>query len=88
MTEAWVFGTDPSCDVVVDCRYASPRHARVSLDGQGRVWVEDLGSTNGTWLSPIGVPWTGGMRVYHRTQICPGVLLWVGTRMPIPWSRR
>jgi pSer/pThr/pTyr-binding forkhead associated (FHA) protein len=29
----------------------SRRHARISIDGQGRAMVEDLGSTNGTWVN-------------------------------------
>ena len=29
----------------------SRRHARVYLDPDGQVWVEDLGSTNGTFVN-------------------------------------
>jgi pSer/pThr/pTyr-binding forkhead associated (FHA) protein len=44
-----VIGRDPSCDVVVDDLYASPRHAAIMHEA-GMWWVRDLGSTNGTHL--------------------------------------
>jgi pSer/pThr/pTyr-binding forkhead associated (FHA) protein len=52
----------------------SRRHARVARDDQGRLFVEDLGSTNGTilngtridgpeWLEPRDVIEVGGTRL-------------------------
>jgi pSer/pThr/pTyr-binding forkhead associated (FHA) protein len=42
-------GRSPDCTLPVDDEYVSTRHARlVSRDGQW--WVEDLGSTNGTYI--------------------------------------
>ena len=42
-------GRSPSCTLVLDDDYSSSRHAR--LFQQGDQWcVEDLGSTNGTFL--------------------------------------
>ncbi|MDN5797760.1 MAG: FHA domain-containing protein [Intrasporangium sp.] len=44
-----LIGRNPECALVVDDDYASGRHCRIYPDGDG--WaVEDLGSTNGTYL--------------------------------------
>jgi hypothetical protein len=52
-----LIGRAPECTLVLEDDFASSRHARLSLsDG---VWmVEDLGSTNGTFLgrARVGVP--------------------------------
>ena len=44
-------GRDPSCTLVLDDTYASSRHARIFSQG-GAWYVEDLGSTNGTFIGP------------------------------------
>jgi len=46
---ALVFGTSPDCDVRVTNEYVSGRHARITRS-RGAYYVEDLGSTNGTYL--------------------------------------
>ncbi|HEX6678818.1 MAG TPA: FHA domain-containing protein [Actinomycetes bacterium] len=51
-------------------RTLSRRHARVIRDGQGRLFVEDLGSTNGTLLN--------GARVTGRQPLRAGDLIEVG----------
>ena len=43
-------GRDPGCDVVVDADTASREHARV-LTSEGRYFIADLGSRNGTRLN-------------------------------------
>lgn len=58
-------GRAPDSTIVVDDDYASSRHARV-YSSEGKWVVEDLGSTNGTWIErtritsatalPIGAP--------------------------------
>lgn len=45
-----VLGRDPAVDVVLDDTRASRRHARISLVPAGAV-LEDLGSTNGTFVN-------------------------------------
>ena len=42
-------GRAAGCQVTIDDTYASQLHARVFLR-EGQVYVEDLGSTNGTYL--------------------------------------
>lgn len=49
--------------------YASPEHAALTPDGDG--WtIEDLGSTNGTWLN--------GERIYGPRQVTKGDKVRVG----------
>jgi pSer/pThr/pTyr-binding forkhead associated (FHA) protein len=63
-------GRAPGCGVSIDYdTYASQLHARLfRLDGD--LWVEDLGSTNGTWVNTI--------RIAERTKLVKGDLLQVG----------
>ena len=42
-------GRDPSCEVFLNDRTVSRRHAHLSLR-DGKAFVEDLGSLNGTWV--------------------------------------
>lgn len=44
-------GRDEACDVTIEDDVASRRHARIEATG-ATVEVEDLGSSNGTWLGP------------------------------------
>jgi len=51
-----LIGRDPACDVWIDASRVSREHARVTVDrATGRVTVEDVGSTNGTFVgnSPV-----------------------------------
>jgi len=75
LTQAPVtIGRAPDSTVVLDDDYASSRHARLFPDN-GRWLVEDLGSTNGTYLDrqrvngptlvPLGVPIRIGKTVFE-----------------------
>ena len=48
--EGTVIGRDAGCDFQIDQRSVSRRHCRVVLE-QGCYWIEDLGSTNGTFVN-------------------------------------
>ena len=48
-TSAALLGRSPSCTLVLEDDYASNRHARI-FPQHGGWWVEDLGSTNGTYV--------------------------------------
>ncbi len=50
-TQAVTLGRDPDCDLVLaEDGYASANHCRIFWD-QGRLWLEDLMSSNGTTLN-------------------------------------
>ena len=52
-----IVGRNPGADIVIGAGYVSGRHARFTLMGQN-LFVEDLGSTNGTFVNnkSIGEP--------------------------------
>src|SRR4051794_12977929 len=67
-----LIGRAPSCTLVLDDDYSSSRHARI-FPQSGQWFVEDLGSTNGTFLGnervaqptplPVGTPVRVGQSV-------------------------
>ncbi|MBC7549470.1 MAG: FHA domain-containing protein [Cellulomonas sp.] len=68
-TSAVLIGRAPSCTLVLDDDYSSSRHARIFP--QGDQWfVEDLGSTNGTFLDTA--------KVERPTPIPPGAHVRIG----------
>jgi Inner membrane component of T3SS, cytoplasmic domain len=64
-----LIGRAPESTLVLEDDYASGRHARLSLQ-QGTWMVEDLGSTNGTFL--------GRNRVQDPVPVAPGVPVRIG----------
>jgi len=69
LPEEVTVGRAPGCGVRVDDAYTSSIHARV-YRRDGTLWVEDLGSTNGTWLN--------GQRLTTPAKIGRGDLVQVG----------
>ena len=61
-------GRDSGCDVVIDDNYSSQSHARLYRRGEQHV-LEDLGSTNGTYLNRQKVDATTVVRVGDYVQI-------------------
>ena len=65
-------GRAPDSTIVIDDDYASSRHARI-YESEGAWVVEDLGSTNGTWIdrtrltSPTVLPIGAPLRVGRTT---------------------
>ncbi len=47
-------GRSSGCSIVFDEQYVSQVHTRVFVR-EGQVYVEDLGSTNGTWVNGVRV---------------------------------
>lgn len=68
-TSMITIGRAPDATVVLDDDFVSTHHARLSP--RGTQWVvEDLGSTNGTWI--------GKERVIAPTPLTPGIELRIG----------
>ncbi|GAB48797.1 FHA domain-containing protein FhaB/FipA [Mobilicoccus pelagius] len=65
-----LLGRNPECTLVIDDDYASGRHARVYAD-DASWYVEDLGSTNGTFVD--------GRRITEPTPLKEGTQLRIGT---------
>lgn len=62
-------GRSASADVVVDDPFASAAHARIFPQG-GFMWIEDLGSTNGTYVN--------GRRVDAPQRLRPSDVIRIG----------
>jgi len=68
-----VFGRSDECDVQLDDGYVSGRHAEIHFN-DGRFYLQDLKSTNGTWLR--------GSRVESRIQIADNAIIEFGKGGP------
>ncbi len=65
-----IVGRQKDLDVTLDTAAVSRRHARLTWEGD-RVFVEDLGSSNGTFIDEV--------RITGRAFLNPGSLLRIGT---------
>jgi pSer/pThr/pTyr-binding forkhead associated (FHA) protein len=71
-SEPVVIGRGSDCQIRLDDDYSSTRHARV-FQSEGEWWVEDLGSTNGTYLDgqrvtrPVPAEIGGSIRIGRTT---------------------
>ncbi len=65
-----LIGRSPECALVLDDDYASGRHARIYQSDSGAWMVEDLRSTNGTYL--------GATRLTEPREVAAGSVLRIG----------
>jgi hypothetical protein len=70
ITGRLVIGRGGAADIVIDDEYSSVQHAVFDV-ALGTVWVEDLGSTNGTTLD--------GTRIAGRTRVGTGMMVEIGS---------
>lgn len=68
-----LIGRNPECALVLDDDYASGRHAKIYREGE-QWFVEDMGSTNGTFLVAGGTQ----QRLSAVTPVGPGTTLRFG----------
>ncbi len=66
LADEFTMGRAAGCQVTLDDTYASQIHARV-FRRDGQFYLEDLGSTNGTWLNRAKV--TGPLELQRGDQI-------------------
>ena len=66
LTQSAVVGREPDCAITLTSSKVSRYHAKFTLSGQGG-WVEDLQSSNGTYVN--------GQRIATRTQVAVGDVL-------------
>lgn len=78
MKRSWIIGTADDCDIRVTDEYASAHHAEVVRE-DGRIYVTDIGSTNGAYVEVDGVR----AKATCRTPLPVGARLWIG-RTPVP----
>src|SRR5688572_12354543 len=72
----WTVGRAADCDVVVNHPTASSRHCRLSQTERGYV-LEDLGSTNGTFVN--------GAKVNSPVRVGRGDRITLGMDVEMPW---
>ena len=70
-------GRQPGLQIVLDAPEVSRQHARVTQT-QGRSFIEDLGSSNGTYLNRLRVPGRSELRDQDELQIGPFHLVFHG----------
>lgn len=75
---SWVVGSHPECDLRVDRPTVSGRHCRLSRQGDGTFRLEDLGSTNGTFVN--------GRRIAAPVTVGPEDRVTLGRSEPLPWD--
>ena len=46
-----IIGRSDECDIVIDSKHVSRHHARIFISSEGQWYVEDLGSSNGTFVN-------------------------------------
>ena len=76
MARSWTIGSRSDCDLVVDLPKVSGHHCRLILDENGYV-LEDLGSTNGTYVN--------GLRVTGRASVSRADAITLGLTTLMPW---
>src|SRR5207302_2610513 len=73
---SWLIGRGAGCDLVVAVDSVSTRHCRLTEAG-GQFFVEDLGSSNGTYVN--------GIRIAGRAPVKTSDRVTLGQLVPMPW---
>ena len=68
ITDHVTIGRAPGSNVVIDDTYASQLHARV-FQSEGSFYIEDLGSTNGTYVNGRKISYPIELRQGDRIKI-------------------
>lgn len=73
LSESLVVGRDEACDLVLADPAVSKRHARIYRETE-RLLVEDLGSTNGSWLGEERIQGSAPLAIGQELRIGPFTL--------------
>ncbi len=74
-----MIGREATCKIPVEIPGVSREHARIDLQqSQGLIWVEDLGSTNGTFWGPKGSTEDDLKRLERKHLLNSGDTIWIG----------
>jgi len=74
-----LIGREPHCKIQITTPGVSREHAKLDVDfAQGMIWVEDLGSTNGTLWGPKDATDQQLTKLEQRKLLTPGETVWVG----------
>jgi ABC transport system ATP-binding/permease protein len=77
---SWIIGSASDCDIVVNDGAVSGRHCKLGFYGEHFI-LEDLGSTNGTFVNGHRLQPNAPVFVSQQHQIT------LGSRVPMPWPR-
>lgn len=76
----YLIGTDPNtCDIVFHDTSVSRQHARITIDTNDNISIEDLKSRNGTLLD--------GETIKEKTQVQPNMIMTLGTSSFVIYDR-
>ncbi len=76
--QSWILGSAADCDLVCDKPAVSGHHCRLTRQSN-QYWVQDLQSTNGTYVNGSRIP------VGQQVPVQPGMQITLGQRTPMPW---
>lgn len=84
--QTFIIGSGPNCHHrITGDPYVSAAHAAVTINRvSDTIWIADLGSTNGTYITRRGIQ---TFRVTKPTQLQPDDIITVG-RTKLPWNPR
>lgn len=76
----YLIGTDPnSCDIVFHDTSVSRQHARLTIDPDDRMFLEDLKSRNGTMVD--------GETIKEKSEVSPNTIITTGTTSFVVYDR-
>jgi len=74
-----IIGREDTCKIKLEVPGVSREHARIDLQKvQGLIWLEDLGSTNGTFWGRQGTSEDDLKRVEQKHILNSGDTIWIG----------
>lgn len=76
--DSWIVGTAPDCDIRLSDSTVSGHHCRLTRKG-GTFLLEDLGSTNGTFVNGVRIAKSAPIEIPYGTPVA------LAGRVELPW---